>query len=499
MPTHIIEDKPNNTSSDYDVMLPHWEQAAAVMGGVKTMRMAGVKYLPKFSAEKDEVYRNRLNYARMTNVFADIVFNLATKPFMEQVKLSEKTHDEYVSFSEDVDGCGNSVHVFLTQIFRDSIIDAITWVLIDYSQGIPEGATRAEERQMNARPYWVQYKAIDVLAVYSEFVDSQEQLTQIRLREVHTETVGFSEEKTNKVRIFRHPPGGVVTWELWTEMKINVGNGQVSTTKWVMETQPTELDLDAIPIVPVAFGRRKGKTWVFELPLKDASDLQVELYQQENGLKNIRIQTAFPMLAANNIDPPRDKAGNPAAITVGPQAVLWGGSGGVDGQGGNWAYVEPDGASLTFLREDIKDTIRELRELGRQPLTVHSSNLTVITTAVAAQKGNTAIMFWVSMLKNATENMFRMTGKWLNIADEDVEVIIYDDFDVGFGDDASFKEVLEMSRPGPGGEPPLISREAALEEAKRRGIMRAGYDIPGDLDKITRSDPVVDDGGLQDM
>ena len=61
----------------------------------------------------------------------------------------------------------------------------------------------------------------------------------------------------------------------------------------------------------------------------------------------------------------------------------------------------------------------------------------------------------------------------------------------GFGDDGGFKDVLAMGA----GAAPIISREAVLEEAKRRGILGATYDPEADLERLERP---VDDGVPED-
>ena len=73
-----------------------------------------------------------------------------------------------------------------------------------------------------------------------------------------------------------------------------------------------------------------------------------------------------------------------------------------------------------------------------------------------------------------------MTAKWLGMTEHTVEVLVYQDFDLGFGDDAAVKDILTMAT----GATPLISREAALQEFKRRGVLGPQYDPEADLAMI---------------
>lgn len=99
-------------------------------------------------------------------------------------------------------------------------------------------------------------------------------------------------------------------------------------------------------------------------------------------------------------------------VPVGPKSVLFAPPAG-DGTHGEWDFIEPSAASLTFLAKDVEATEKQLRELGRQPLTAQTGNLTVVTTDFAAQKGNSAIQAWCLNLKDALEEALRLTCLWL--------------------------------------------------------------------------------------
>lgn len=472
------KDDPSNPSGDYNAQVPYWSMVASIMDGVAGMRAAGELYLPKFQAEKADAYSRRLAQARMTNVFSDIVSDLTQRPFVKPVQLSEDTTQNFKDFSEDVDANGGNLHVFAGKLFRYAVQDGVTWVLVDYTKGVPRDASVAEERAAGARPIWVHYKASDVLAVYSERINGEERIVEARLKEVSIERDGFKEDTVERVRVFRHTEDmAMPTWEVWRKRTDQAGE----TGKWELEEGPELLDIDMIPLVPIVLGERRGLTWRVDPPLRDAAYLQIELYQQENGLKNVRHFTAYPMLAANGMEPPLGEDGKPATVATGPNAVLWGAGSG--DKPGEWKYLEPGGQSLTFLREDIKDTIRELRELGRQPFTAMTANLTVIATAAVQQKSNNAVEAWVGMLTNGLHTCFEVTAKWLGLDDYDVQVIVQGAFDLGIGGDATFKDVLEMGT----GPEPLLSREAVLEEAKRRNILSSQYDPEEDLLRLDRT------------
>ena len=458
---------PSTRSRDAEAMMPFLELAQALQGGAAGMRAAGEKYLPRFSGEDMFVYEVRREHARLTNVFMDIVESLSLKPFSERVTLGESTPQEIVDFARNVDGFGTSLHMHLLSSFGMAMRDGIAWVMVDWPDTgeVPEAISKAESNRLGLKPIWSKIKTINVLDVRSETFGQMEYITHFRIMEAVQSNDGFETEAVEQVKVYRQPtPADDPTWETWRK--------DSQTDDWVIFSEPQAMTISRIPVVPVILGRRDGMSWYVHPPLKAAADLQVELYQEENNLKNVRTLTAFPMLSANGVVPPDGGDGAAASVVVGPSTVLYGGS------DGSYSYVEPNGQSLNFLKESLKETIRELRELGRQPLTAMSGQQTVVNTAAIASKSSSALQAWVQTASQAAAKMLDLTAEWMDVDLPDaVEVNLFDDFDLS-SDDPNFAHILEMGRDG------LISRERVIEEAMRRGILGAGYDMEADLEKI---------------
>lgn len=477
----MTEQKPIDTSADYNAMKPYWDMVETILGGAKAMRQAAKTYLPKFPQEREKDYEYRRSNAKFTNIYRDIVENLAQRPFSTEVTIADGAPEAFTRFIEDVDGQGNHLHVFAGETFFAGINNAVDWILVDYTKGVPNNATRADEQRLGVRPYWVRVPASSMLAVYSDMIDGREEFVHARIHEPTSERIGYGEKTYNRVRVLNRKPldgggYGPATYEVFEEQGDDKGE-----KKWVSIEGPAPISIGIIPLVPFIAGRRIGQSWRFHPPMQDAAFLQVEHFQQESGLKHAKALTAFPMLAGNGVSPPLGDNGNPVSIAVGPGSVLFAPRDPNGGTAGSWSFVEPSATSLRFLADDIKETGQALRELGRQPLTAQSGNLTVVTTAFAAQKGNAAIQAWALNLKDALENALRITGLWLKESFE-AEVLIDTDFDLGMGDDDTFEHVLKMSE----GDFPIISREATISEAKRRNILSPEYDGEEDFAVINR-------------
>ena len=467
---------PATPSSDHTAMAPYWRMVDAILGGAGAMRAAGKAFLPQFKNESEDAYKVRLEHAKFTNIFRDIAENLAQRPFGKEVQIGGDAPDQIKAIVEDVDGEGNHLHVFAGDVMFNGITHALDWILVDYTAGVPESATLADEARIGARPYWVRIPATHVLAAYSAKVGGREQFVHVRIRADEMVRDGYGERTVERIKVFDRPEAdgtyGPATWQLFERVKTE------TKEEWVAINDPAPITIGVIPLVAFVTGRRQGGSWRVNPPLRDAAFLQIEHYQQESALKHAKTLTAFPMLAANGVAPAEDAAGNPAPVPVGPQAVLYAPPS-ADGSSGNWQFIEPNATSLRFLADDIKSTATELRELGRQPLTAQSGNLTVVTTAFAAQKGNSAVQAWAINLKDALEQAFVFTAMWLK-ADYQTEVKVNTDFDVGTGADDTFAHVLALR------EREEISREQTIAEAKRRNILGPDYDAEIDVTAILK-------------
>lgn len=468
-------------SPDSAAMLDYWDQTDAIVDGVKAMRKAGERYLPKFVDEDKAEYDFRLLNTKFTNVYRDIVEGLASKPFEEEVSLVTSENatipKQIEEFIEDVDGSGNNLTVYASGTFFNGINSAIDWIFVDYPTAEP-GKVRsiADAKAAGIRPFWSRVLGRNVLEARTTMIGGKETLTYMRI---------FEPGKPDHVRIFERT-GDVVTWQLYVKSDKSSPNGK---TQFVLEDSGN-ISIGVIPLVPFMTGRRDGRTFRQFPAMQDAADLQIELYQQESGLKFVKIMAAYPMLAGNGITPQKGADGKPTKLAIGPGKVLYGAPN-ANGDHGEWTFVEPSATTMKFLAEDIKSTIENLRELGRQPLTAQSGNLTVITTAVAAGKARTAVGAWALTLKDALENALVLTCLWLGIKDGEYspEVNVYTEFD-DFADGGA--DVTEL---GAARGRKDISQETYWVELKRRKILSPEFDADIERERLLTELPAE---GLED-
>lgn len=490
-------------SVDNAAMLGYWDQIETICQGAGAMRLAGKKYLPMFPDETTTDYDWRLKMSKFTNIYRDIVEGLAVRPFETATTVDMATKDKAGSeddksaggedeplpdqikeFVENVDGAYSSITEFAASLFFQGINDAVSWIFVDYPNSPAPGRVRsvAEERELGVRPFWTMVLGRNVLEARSAVVAGSEVLTYMRI----LEPVGSD----NFVRILYRDQTGA-RWELWKQDRPTKSRS-VNITKWDKIDEGI-FSIGLIPMVPFAIGRRRGRSYFFFPPMRDAADLQIELYWQESALKHIKTLAAFPMLAGNGVKPAMTPDGKPKAMRVAPMAVLYAPP---DGQGtsGSWSMLEPGAQTMTFLQSDVDKTINQLRELGRNPLTAQSGNLTVVTTMVAAKKGNSAVQMWAGAEENALDTALYITALWYGIADEIADRIrshVFTDFDIEGEGGEALTALKGMRDAGD------LSQRTYWKEMQRRDVLSGDFDADAEETALLDEGP-TDDGTMID-
>lgn len=470
---------PSTRSSDRQAMDAHYRDVSTFLAGPEAVIRATTRYLPMFPRERDEDYRFRLSCAKFTNVFRDLLENLSSKPFARTVDLNEDAKIKWPQldpFMEDVDGRGNHLHVFAGEVFFNAIAYSVDWIMVDKTP-VARGATLAEERAAGARVYWYRIPAPNIEAVYSDIQDGVEIFTHVRVREDIVVRDGFGEKNVERIRIHERVREGD-RWgaAIWTLMERSADTGEWYTI------DSGEFGIGFIPLIPVMTGRRIGDTWRFVKTSEDLIHLQKKLYQNETNLEYAKQMAGSPMLSAKDVDPPtvtrkvsingiEQLVEEPADVVVGPKTVLY----------GDWHYIQIDSNAIEKLEKSCDRLERQMREIGRQPLTTNSGNLTVVTTMFAAQKGNSAVQAWALGLKDRLELAFKYTALWMNLGDDvEPEVNVWTDFSIDLESEAAPSALQDAQKRR------LISRSAYLDEMKRRNFLRSEYNSEEDAEVIRK-------------
>lgn len=457
-------------SSDSDKMLPYWDKVDAILDGYETVKAAGTDFLPKFNDESHTDYTKRLDLTKFTNIYRDVAEGLASKPFQNEVGIiGNEVPQEILDFAENVDAAGNNLTIFSSETFFNGINGGIDWIFVDYPNVSGERVMSLQEaRRANIKPFWTHVLGRNVLEVRTTVIGSKQVIDFMRVLEPH-------DDSPDRVRVFMLVDG-VVEWELYEKVE-----EAKKVEDQAVLVDSGSLSIPIIPFVPFITGRKEGNGWSIRPPMRDAVDLQVELYQEESALKFIKTMAGYPMLAANGVKPEKDESGQAKKIAVGPMRVLYSAPDG-NGNHGQWSFIEPNANSMEFLKKSIDSTKQDLRELGRQPLTALSSQLTTVTTSIAAGKAKSAVGAWALILKDALENAFLLTTLYMGIEYEP-EVYIYTDFDNVSDSNADIDNLLTARQNGD------LSQETLWAEMKRRKVLSPEFTAEDEYARILNEVP----------
>ncbi len=463
-------------SQDSAFMVRYWDKVDAILAGIEGMRDNATEFLPMFRGEDPEDYAFRKQCTKMTNVYSDIVGTLSAKPFEQLVQLIDDKTDQPAipeaiqKFVWDVDGSGNNLTVFAAHTFFNGVNNAVDWIMVDHDKRDPNVRNMADMKRRGLRPYWSHVLARNVLDVRSKMIAGKEVLTYIKILEPGS---------PQHIREFeRVEVTGEVVWRLWEK---------VTDKRAYRLIDSGDVSIGVIPLVPFVTGRRDGRRWRFDPPMRSAVELQINLFRQESELEYKSAMSAYSMLAGNGIKPPTGPDGKPETkIGVGPSRVLWSPPRDDGGPAGRWEWIEPSSEILKFLGDRVENTIQQLREVGRQPLTASSSNITVITAAVAAGKAKSAVKAWALILKNALEEALLLTAKWM-VIEYDPTVHVFAEFD-DWMEGEDIDALLTMRKDGD------ISSETLYEEMQRRGVLSSNFTVERERIRLMNDLPPVEDG-----
>lgn len=455
-----------------------WRLVADILGGVEAIRRGGDRYLPKYEGESSEEYRRRSLSAPWRPEFADILQALSTKPFGRDVAVKGPAPDEIMGeadptanvrrggYIDDIDGRGSSLTTFAAEAFWQAASKGAHAILVDYPEMAP-GASRQDERQAGARPYWVQVPFDSIVALYTDTVGGREVVTHVRIRETRIERDGFGERAVEQVRVLE--PGTSQVWE-------KDDRGQ-----WIPgEVKPHSRGgkHGAVPIALVYFGRRIGALEVAP-PLQPVADMQIELYQALSRQEEILTFAGSPMLAGNGLPPPPQ---NQPRVEVGPKTILFAPRNG-DGPPPYWDFVQPAAANIAEVRKSVEAIQADMRRIGLQPLTETPGNPTATGKAIDAAKTHSAVKSWALLLNDGLEQAFVFTCEYIG-RPATVQTEVSTDFSVLPYAAEPLKALAEARSTRE------ISHDAFIAGLKRFDVLPSDFDAEADAALVAR-EPAV--------
>lgn len=454
---------PATTSYAYDAMEETWEMIETLLGGTRAMRAEGHEYLPQHEEESDANYRDRLESNVLFNVLEITLDNFVGRPFSDPVGLNDDVPEPLREMTKNIDLQGNNISTFCRQWFREGLAKGFAHVLVDMPSMRPEermNRTLADDRREGRRPYWLFIKPENVIFAKSAVVTTpegpQEVLTHVRIRETVVEQEGFAEVIKEQIRVLE--PG---TWAVYEKRK---PKGK-RKPEWVL-IDSGETNLDVIPIVTFYAAERQGLMQA-KPPFEDLAHLNIRWWQSNADQINVLTVARFPMLAVSGAT---DASGS--VMAIGPRQLL-----GTKDANGKFYYVEHTGKSISAGRQDLLDLEEQMANYGSIFLKRRPGNQVATARALDSAESTSPLQDMTIRFIDSVNNAMKLTAKWMKM-DSGGTVKIATDFGPEEEAKADLEFLLNLRKSRD------ISREALIDEAKRRGIISDDFDSVVDLEQL---------------
>ena len=393
----MANDKPNTEHAQYRATQTARTTWTDIMEGTLKLRDKGKVYLPQFPAELDASYKDRKDTATLLNMSEktrDIMVGLV---FQGDITLGEDVPNQIVQLAEDIDNAGTHLSVFARQLFEDSF-DGWSVVLVDSPTTRPE--TIEDERVLGLRPYWIRYKADQVVNWRYRVnpVSRATELTLIVFKEMTSEPKGmFENETVTRFRAFMLNDAGQVEYKLYRQ----VGDEKDGSTQvdFVEEGSGIIANLTKIPVAVCG-------TLGSPPPLADIALKNIEHYQTYSDYKSLMHKTCVPMFYVKDYQP-----SDGLKLLIAPDKLT------ELGKDGDMGWAEVSGSALAPIRDTLNDIQDEIALMGLSLLADPTDRVEMTATeALLNSVGETAALrVMAASLKDCLELCLGHTAELLGM------------------------------------------------------------------------------------
>ena len=455
----------NERSEEVKTLAAQWSVLDALLGGTPAMRAAGETYLPRWPNEEAASYQARLATATLLPSYKRTVRVLSGKPFSRALTL--EAPESILTWAEDVDRQGVNLHGFAAEMFEEAFF-GLAGILVEYPQMVPvkTGRTVAQVEASGARPYFVRVKHEQILGWRTEAVGGRVRLSQLRLMESAEEPDGaYGSVFVPQVRVLF--PGG---WQVWRET--------IKAGEWVLHAEGTT-SLSDIPFVPL-YGIRSG-FMCGKPPLLDLAYLNVKHWQSQSDQDTILHVARVPILAVKGV-------GEDFTLTVGSSAAVDLG----DNERAEIKFVEHSGAAIEAGAKSLAALEDQMIQTGAELLVQKPGARTATEDANDAEGNKCDLQRMAEAFEDALDMALDFMAQYARLPTGG-NVSLFKDFGAASLSDASAQLIQALQQGG------LISKETAIAELKRRGVLSQEVDAANEAELAAADGPSLglDDAGTQ--
>lgn len=334
-----------STCGLYDSYRPEWDFNLSAYEGGK--QFITEENLFKHNREHTDDYKERLTRAHYMNYCDGLVDFFTDFIFAETIdRNGGSNQDFFTNFILDVNRKGESITEFMKEVSGDDQIFGLVYALVD-SPSIPDGVklTKAQEKRLGIRPYWVLIKPQEVLDWIVDDFDKYTYLKRFQIQEVFEGGQKSTLEKYME----------------WTPKSVLISLVDVTNPAKpkLLPKQIITNQIGEVPIVPIRYKRSKKNKEIGDAFLKDLAMQNREVMNITSLLQEFLYRQCFNILAME-VDaqlPTKDQAeGN-----VGTANLLQYPKGAKAPE-----YISPDASPADKLHEERQTLINEMYRRAAQ-------------------------------------------------------------------------------------------------------------------------------------
>jgi hypothetical protein len=442
----------------------------ALMDGTAAMRARGEELLPRWPNEEVIAWQKRRDVSTLYPAFKRTVGVMVGKPFSKQLTPSEDMPEPIAELLPNIDAAGSNLHTFASRLGNEAMAFGFCGVFVDFQRTAGVVETRAQEREVGARPSWVWVHHGQVLGWKSAMVTGVQKLTQLRLAEtIEVDDGEFGTKTVKRVRVLY--PGRFEIYEQVDQTQNNARDEYV-----LLPGEGGEMlaaggkPMEDIPFVP-CFGERLG-FMNGRSPLLELAFLNVKHWQSQSDQDHILHIARVPLLVAVGVDDDTD-------ITVGSNSAI-----NLSSKDADLKFVEHSGASIGAGKVALDDLVHQMVQSGAELLIVKPGERSATEANNDAEANKSDLQRIAESFEDSLDQCLQYTALWMGLEDGG-NVTLFKDFASFNLSDASATIILNLQTAG------LISKETVLLEMQRRGFISPDIVPAEELEKASADGPPI--------
>jgi len=416
-----------------------------VLLGTIGMRAQAEKYLPRLCNETDECWQTRINRSVVTPLLDRVIKASVGLILRKPIILEGGDEGYWEQWREDVDRAGSSLDGFMGKILYSAIAYGHCGFITDFPSN--DARTLREERELAAKPYFIQEEAINILGWRHNAIENQGELQQVRFREFITEPEGrFGNTVNRQVRVME--PG---RFEVWRENENGAGTGN-----YVLHDTGTV----SVPEIPLAvvYSQRQN-VLLSRPPLEPLAHLNIQHYQLQASLINSLHVAAFPLLMLQGWDDTHNELQN---LSVGNALAM-------PPEGGA-SYVEPSSNAFGALQLELEALSQQISTLGFTILAKPKASAESGQKAIIDRADSNSMLAQISIsLEQALQQAMDWAGAYAGV--EPPTVSIDRDFNAGELEASTIAQFISLYNAN------VLDKESVLKLLIRGEVLQDDTDI----------------------